>query len=146
MQETQETRVQSLGREDPLEKEMAPTLVFLPGKRYGQRSLAGCSPWGHSEALGTLLPRVLSLVAGDPRFVVPFLFFIETLCRRSFIPRPHTPTHFMAETGTAAAQRPSEARRSSSEPKTQSTGLRRTPELWRGAGRGPVMTLQLLVE
>ena len=71
MQETQETRVQSLGREDPLEKEMAPTLVFLPGKRYGQRSLAGCSPWGHSEALGTLLPRVLSLVAGDPRFVVP---------------------------------------------------------------------------
>ena len=92
MQETQETRVQSLGREDPLEKEMAPTLVFLPGKRYGQRSLAGCSPWGHSEALGTLLPRVVStLVAGDPRLVVPFLFFTETLCRRSFMPRPHPP-------------------------------------------------------
>ena len=35
----QETWVQYLGREDPLEKEMAPTLVFLPGKSQGQRSL-----------------------------------------------------------------------------------------------------------
>ena len=24
-----------------------PTLVFLPGKSHGQRSLVGCSPWGH---------------------------------------------------------------------------------------------------
>src|SRR5574337_1115139 len=24
-----------------------PTLVFLPGESYGQRSLAGYSPWGH---------------------------------------------------------------------------------------------------
>ena len=29
------------GREDPLEKEMQPTPVFLPGKSHGQRSLAG---------------------------------------------------------------------------------------------------------
>ena len=29
------TRVQSLGWEDPLEKEMATTLVFLPGKSHG---------------------------------------------------------------------------------------------------------------
>ena len=35
----QETWLQYLGREDPLEKEMAPTLVFLPGKSQGQRSL-----------------------------------------------------------------------------------------------------------
>ena len=35
------------GREDPLEKEMATTPVFLPGKSHGQRSLAGYSPWGH---------------------------------------------------------------------------------------------------
>ena len=28
-------------REDPLEKEMATTPVFLPGKSHGQRSLAG---------------------------------------------------------------------------------------------------------
>lgn len=58
---------------------------------------------------------------------------------------PPSPTHSMAETSTAA-QRPSEARRSSSEPQTQSTSLRRTPELWHGAGRGPVMAFQLLVE
>ena len=36
----QETRVQSLGQKDPLEKEMATTPVFLPGGSYGQ-SLAG---------------------------------------------------------------------------------------------------------
>ena len=36
----QETQVQSLGREDPLEEEMAePTPVFLPGKPHGQRRL-----------------------------------------------------------------------------------------------------------
>ena len=26
-----------------------PTPGFLPGESYGQRSLAGCSPWGHKE-------------------------------------------------------------------------------------------------
>ena len=34
MQETQELRVQTLGQEDPLEKEMAICLVFLPGKSH----------------------------------------------------------------------------------------------------------------
>jgi len=33
MKDTQETRVQSLGRKDPLEKEKQPILVFLPGKK-----------------------------------------------------------------------------------------------------------------
>ena len=42
--------VQSLGREDPLEKEMATHSVFLPGKSHGQRSLAGYSPCGHKES------------------------------------------------------------------------------------------------
>ena len=45
----QETWVQSLGREDPLEKEMATTPVLLPGKFHGPRSLVGCSPWGRKE-------------------------------------------------------------------------------------------------
>ena len=35
----QETWVQSLGQEDPLEKEWLPILVFLPGEFHGQRSL-----------------------------------------------------------------------------------------------------------
>ena len=44
-----ETWVQSLGQEDPLEKEMATTPIFLPGKSHGRRSLAGYSPRGHKE-------------------------------------------------------------------------------------------------
>ena len=45
----QEIQVQSLGQEDPLEKEWQPTPVFLPGKFHGQRSLVGYSPWGCKE-------------------------------------------------------------------------------------------------
>ena len=41
----QEMWVRSLGPEDPLEEELAATLVFSPGESYGQRSLAGYSPW-----------------------------------------------------------------------------------------------------
>ena len=44
-----ETRVRSLGWEDPLEKEMAPTPVFLPGESHGGRSLVGYSPQGCEE-------------------------------------------------------------------------------------------------
>ena len=38
------------GQEDPLEKKWQPTPVFLPGESHGQRSLAGCSPWGCKES------------------------------------------------------------------------------------------------
>ena len=37
----QETWVGSLGWEDPLEKGLPPTPVFLPGKSHGQRRLVG---------------------------------------------------------------------------------------------------------
>ena len=37
----QETRVRSLGQQNPWRREWQPTLVFLPGEFYGQRSLAG---------------------------------------------------------------------------------------------------------
>ena len=30
-------------------REWLPTQIFLPGKSYGQRSLAGYSPWGRKE-------------------------------------------------------------------------------------------------
>ena len=40
----QETQVQSLSWEDPLEKGMQPTPVFLPGDSHGQRSWVGYSP------------------------------------------------------------------------------------------------------
>ena len=39
--------IRDTSREDPLEKEMA---IYLPGESHGQRSLAGCNPWGHKEA------------------------------------------------------------------------------------------------
>ena len=31
-------------------REWLPTPVFLPGEFHGQKSLAGCSPWGHKES------------------------------------------------------------------------------------------------
>ena len=33
----------------PWRRKWQPTPVFLPGKYYGQRSLAGYSPWGHCQ-------------------------------------------------------------------------------------------------
>ena len=50
-QETQETQVQSSGREEPLEEEIAtPTPVFLLGESHGQKSLAVYRLWGHKES------------------------------------------------------------------------------------------------
>ena len=44
VQKTQETQVQSLSWDNPLEEGMA-THVFLPGKFHEQRSVVGYSPW-----------------------------------------------------------------------------------------------------
>ena len=57
----QETRVQSLGQEDPLEEAWQPTPVFLPGEFHGQRSLVDYNLWGCKESdmteqLSTALP------------------------------------------------------------------------------------------
>ena len=46
----QETWVRSLGREDPLEKEMATHSSILAWKSHGHRSPGGHSPWGHKES------------------------------------------------------------------------------------------------
>ena len=62
-QERQETPwVQSLSREDPLEKEMQPTAALLPGKSSAQRSLAGYSPWGHRALYRRDWAHILSAV------------------------------------------------------------------------------------
>ena len=73
MQETQAMWVWSLGQENPVEKEMQTTPVFLPGKSYGQRSLVGYSPWGRkqldmrnppgSSVCGIFQARILEWVA-----------------------------------------------------------------------------------
>ena len=67
----QETQVQPLGREDPLEKtnrwswrrEWPPTPVLLPGKSHGLRSLVGYSPWGRKESDTTEQLHFLSCFA-----------------------------------------------------------------------------------
>ena len=46
----QETWVQSLCWEDPMEDKWQPTPVFLPREFQGQRSLVGYSPWGHKQS------------------------------------------------------------------------------------------------
>ena len=45
-----ETRVQSLGQEDPLEKGMSTHSSTLAGKLHGHRSLVGYSSWGRKES------------------------------------------------------------------------------------------------
>ena len=44
------TWAQSLGWEDPLEKEMEPTPVFLPGESHGQRSLVELQSIGSQKS------------------------------------------------------------------------------------------------
>ena len=48
-----ETWVQSLGREDPLEKAMATHSSTLTRKSHGRRSLVGCCLWGRTESITT---------------------------------------------------------------------------------------------
>ena len=57
--------VQSLGQGDPLEKEMATTPLFLPGKFHGRRILVGCSPWGRRESDTTERLHFTSLQTKD---------------------------------------------------------------------------------
>ena len=59
-----ETRVRSLGWEDPLEKEMASTPVLLPGKFHGRSTLGRLQSTG-SQSYTTVQPhlsRILSIV------------------------------------------------------------------------------------
>ena len=49
MQETQETQVQTLGQEDPLEKEMAPHSSILVREIPWTEEPGGFSSWGCKE-------------------------------------------------------------------------------------------------
>ena len=57
MQETEKKRVRSLDGEDPLEKGMATHSSILPEEYHRQRSLAGYSPWSHTESDATEEPE-----------------------------------------------------------------------------------------
>ena len=69
----QETQVQSLSWEDPLEKGTATHSSIVPGKCDGQRSLAGYSPWCHKESDMTE-PLTFTF------FFSPMLILIEAVC------------------------------------------------------------------
>ena len=69
---TWKTWVQSLGQEDPLEREMATHTSILPGEFHGQRSLAGYSPWccrlGHDWVTNNNIWTVwFNLITGNPK-------------------------------------------------------------------------------
>ena len=56
----QEIQVQSLGREDPLQKAMATHSSILAWRIPWTESLVGCSPWGR-QGLDTAQQLTLSL-------------------------------------------------------------------------------------
>ena len=62
-----------------------PTPVFLPGESHGQRSLAGCSPWGHEESDTT------------EQLTFSFFHFMQNSSRlkRTFIHSPSKPSPFL---------------------------------------------------
>ena len=71
-----ETGVQSVGWEDPLEKDQPPTPVLLSGEFHGQRRLAGYSPWGHKESDTTewlSLSGPLSSIYGNTHSVLSLI-------------------------------------------------------------------------
>ena len=66
----QQTRVLSLGQEDPLQEEMIPPQLqhFCLEKSHGQRSLVGCNPWGHKSwaQLSDYTTATHNIMACDP--------------------------------------------------------------------------------
>ena len=69
----QETRVHSLGQEDPLQKEMVTHCSILPGKSHGQRSLADYSPWGPKRVRHDLATEHACMQFKDDRETAQFL-------------------------------------------------------------------------
>ena len=81
MKETQETKVWSLGQEDPLEEEMATHSSICAWKILWQRSLVGYSPRSlkeldmteraHIHVQDLLLPRYSHLSSGVDNWAFP---------------------------------------------------------------------------
>ena len=52
----------------PWRRKWQRTLVFVPRKSHGQRSLAGCGPWGHKES---------DMTEATEHFIVEYLTYIS---------------------------------------------------------------------
>ena len=75
MQETQEVRVQSLGREDPIEKEMATHSSILAWRIPWTESLVDYSPWGLKES--DMTERLTLSTLQRTSTLIPFLVDVE---------------------------------------------------------------------
>ena len=56
---------------DTKRRQWHPTRVLLPGKSRGQRSLEGCSPWGHERVRNDL--EIKQLILKDITLKVCFI-------------------------------------------------------------------------
>ena len=81
----QEIWVRSLGLEDPLEKEWLPTSVLLPRESHGQRSLEGCSAWGHKESDMTERLNTFGISFHSEMVFVRYIFCINVTFFESFL-------------------------------------------------------------
>ena len=63
-------RVDPWVRKIPWRRKWQPSLVFLPGESHGQRSLAGCSPWGLQKSQ-TQLNRPSSRIYSERQLLHP---------------------------------------------------------------------------
>ena len=79
----QQTQVQSLDREDPLEKKMRPTPVPLSRKPHGQRSLVSYSPWGCKRVKHDLATKTTAAV--DSTWHFSFLATVHWLPFRCIV-------------------------------------------------------------
>ena len=75
--------VGDLGWEDPRRRKCQPTPVFLPGESHGQKSLVGCSQWGHRELDMTERLTVSPSVNRKTLVIFKILYKIITMYTRN---------------------------------------------------------------
>ena len=78
MREMKELRVRSLGREDPLEEEMATHSSILAGKSHGQRSPAGYNPGDHKVSDTTKRLRTHTYTSKEYMWMLPGWYICHT--------------------------------------------------------------------
>ena len=75
-----------------------PTIVFLPGKFHGKKSLAGYSPWGLKESdiveqLSTRMPYMAGICEKEPKsniFISSYISSVAQSCPTICDPMNHT--------------------------------------------------------
>ena len=80
--------LQRLGvcRRENRRRQWHPTPVLFPGKAHGQRSLAGCSPWGHKESDTTKQLTLTYVLQTDYLLFFPSVLYSRFSLVTCFIP------------------------------------------------------------